>query len=266
MRLLPRCLSAFLLVCCLPAAHGQDLRTGVPLDDGTFLAAGDCLARIGEDGNILRLRPLDRTLTALASDGEHLYALDGDGLHLLEMDTEGTVLSEVKLPAKGRLRGLAAGQDGLWAVTDAGEILHGSPAAGWTVTDFNALYAGYYPEMTFRAVATGGGAVMIAGQRPDGAPAAFTSARGTVWSERLLDYAEDGLPCAFVAEVTSLSYDAPQDRFYLLGSGGAQLALPACSHCNAISRYPADTLYARIPAGRGALILGSDGFRRLEER
>ena len=120
--------------------------------------------------------------------------------------------------------------------------------------------------MDFRAVAAGGGSVMVAGIGPDDAPAAFTSARGTVWSERLLDYTEQGLPCTFKGTVTALSYDDAQDRFYLLGSGGAQLALPGCSHCNSLTRYPAETLFARIAGSTKNLLLGSDGFQRVEER
>ena len=120
--------------------------------------------------------------------------------------------------------------------------------------------------MDFHAVAAGGGSVMVAGIGPDGTPAAFTSARGTVWSERLLDYTEQGIPFNFNGTVTALSYDAPQDRFYLLGSGGAQLALPGCSHCNSLTRYPVDTLFARIPGASASLLLGTDGFLRLEGR
>ena len=120
--------------------------------------------------------------------------------------------------------------------------------------------------MAFRAIAAGGGSVMVAGLRPDGTPAAFTSSRGTVWSERTLEYMSDGFPFTFSAEPVSLSYDAAQDRFYLLGTGGTQLALPGCSHCNVLTRYPAETLFARIAGSTKNLLLGSDGFRRVEER
>ena len=218
-------LTLFLSVGCL-TAHGQDLRTGVPTADGGFLVAGDYLAWL---------------------------------------DADGVVVSRDKLPVKGRLRALAAGRNTLWAVTDAGEIAHRVGDAAWIVFDFNAQYAGYYPSMDFRAVAAGGGSVMVAGIGPDGAPA-FTSARGTVWSERLLDYTEQGLPCTFKGTVTALSYDDAQDRFYLLGSGGAQLTLPGCSHCNSLTRYPAETLFARIAGSTKNLLLGSDGFQRVEER
>ena len=259
-----RILTLLLLAGAL-TARGQDLRTGVATPDGGFLAAGDCLAWLDADGNVLHIRPLDRTLTGLVESGGKWYAIDTDGLELLELDEKGQVQRQDPLPAQGRLRGLAADGGILWVVTDAGEILHGG-ASGWTTFDFNANYAGYYPPMAFWAVAAGGGSVMVAGTGPGGAPAAFTSARGTVWSERSLAYTEGGSTCVFSAFPMSLSYDAPQDRYYLLGSGGAQLALPGCSHCNSLTRYPTDTLFARIPAAVGSLILGTDGFRRVEER
>ena len=246
------------------AARGQDLRTGVATADGGFLAAGEYLAWLDADGNVLRTRPLDRTLTALVESGGRWYALDTDGLELLELDEKGRILRQDPLPAQGRLRGLAADGGVLWAVTDAGEILHGGPS-GWTVFDFNAQYAGYYPPMAFWAVAAGGGSVLVAGTGPGGAPAAFTSARGTVWSERSLTYSEGGSTFSFSALPMSLSYDAAQDRFYLLG-GDEELALPGCSHCNSLTRYPVRMLYARIPAGFGALLLGSDGFIRKMDR
>ena len=258
-------LTLFLSVGCL-TARGQDLRTGVATADGGFLAAGDYLAWLDADGTVLRNRPLERPMTALAAVGERLYALDDGGRHLLHLAPDGGVAERNKLPVKGRLCALAADRNALWAVTDTGEIVHRTGDAAWVVFDFNAQYDGFYPSMDFRAVAAGGGSVMVAGLRPDGTPAAFTSARGTVWSERPLDYTEQGMPCLFTAEPVSLSYDAPQDRYYLAGTGGALLALPSCSHCNALARYPVDTLFARIAGGTKNLLLGSDGFQRVEER
>ena len=253
-------LTFILLAGCL-SARGQDLRTGIPLEDGQYLAAGEYLAWLDAEGNILRTRPLDRVLTALVESGGHFFAIDTVGLELLVMDTEGYVIGQEKLPVQGHLRGLAASGDVLWAVTDAGEILHGNSTSRWNVLDFNAQYKGYYPSMTFWAVAVGGGSIVVAGTDPGGTPAVFTSSRGAVWNERTLDYSEAGSTFTFSALPMALSYDPAQDRFYLLGSGGEELALPGCSHCNSHTQYPVNTLYARISAGFGTLLLGSDGFR-----
>jgi hypothetical protein len=253
-------LTLFLLAGCL-SARGQDLRTGIALDS-QYLAAGEFLAWLDEDGNIVRTRPLERTLTALVESGGQLYALDDDGRELIALTKDGHITGQESLPVLGRLCSLAAEKDVIWAVTDAGEIVHGSPGSGWKVLDFNAQYAGYYPPMTFWAIAVGGGSIFVAGTAPGGTPAVFTSSRGTVWSERTLDYTEAGLTCTFTALPMGLSYDSVQDRFYLLGSGGEELALPGCSHCNSHMQYPVNTLYARIATGFGTLLLGSDGFRK----
>ena len=252
-------LTLLLLAGCL-SARGQDLRTGIALD-GQYLAAGEYLAWLDQDGDILRTRPLERTLTSLVESDGQLFALDTEGLELLELDTDGHIVGLCELPVRGRLRALAADGGILWTVTDAGEILHGNEVSGWTVLDFNAQYDGYYPPMAFWAIAVGGGSIMVAGMTPGGAPAAFTSARGTVWSERSLDYSEGGSTFTFSALPMGLSYDPAKDRFYLVG-GGEELALPGCSHCNSLTHYPVQTLYARIPAGFGTLLLGSDGFRK----
>ena len=258
-----RILTLFLLAGVF-VARGQDLRTGVATPDG-FLAAGEYLAWLDADGNVLRNRPLERPLTALAAADGRFFAVDADGRAVLELDAAGAVVSRDKPPVKGRLRALSGHGSTLWAVTDAGEIAHRDLASRWAVFDFNAAYDGFYPRMEFRAVAAGLGSVMVAGLCPDGTPAAYTSARGTVWSERTLDYTEEGHPAVFTAEPRSLSYDAMQDRFYLVGGDG-ELALPGCSHCNSLTRYPGRTLYARIPAGSGTLLLGSDGFIRKVDR
>ena len=259
-----RCILLLFLLAGGLTARGQDFRAGIPSGDG-FLVAGEYLAWMDADGNVLRNRPLEKPLTAMAALKGRIYALDAEGSELLVMNANGVVVARRTPPVQGRLRGLASDGSSLWAVTDVGEILHGDGTT-WRVVDFNAQYAGYYPRMDFRAVAAGGGNVMVAGLRPDGRPAAFTSARGTVWNERALEYMEEGRPVVFTAFPVSLSHDASQDRFLLVGSGGVLLSIPGCSHCNSLSRYPVDTLFVRIPSETGVLLLGSDGFLRVEKR
>lgn len=167
--------------------------------------------------------------------------------------------------ARGRLQAVCADPEGLqWAVTDAGEILRSADGSAWTVLDFNAEYAGYYPRMDFRAVAAGGGSVMVAGLDPEGHLAVYTSSRGTVWSVRSLEYSEAGERQVLDVMPSSLSYDPLRDSFFLCGSGGTLFEMPGCSHCNRLTRYPADTLYVRIRAGFNALLLGSGGWRQVE--
>ena len=259
-----RCILLLFLLAGGLTARGQDFRAGIPSGDG-FLVAGEYLAWMDADGNVLRNRPLEKPLTAMAALRGRIYALDAEGCELLVLNANGAVVARKTPPVQGHLRALASDGSALWAVTDAGEILHGDGTT-WRVVDFNAQYDGYYPRMDFRAVAAGGGNVMVAGLRPDGRPAAFTSARGTVWNERALEYMEEGRPVVFTAFPVSLSHDASQDRFLLVGSGGVLLSIPGCSHCNSLSRYPVDTLFVRIPSETGVLLLGSDGFLRVEKR
>ena len=167
--------------------------------------------------------------------------------------------------ARGTLQAVCADPEGLqWAVTDAGEILRSADGAAWTVFDFNTEYAGFYPKMSWRAVAAGGGSVMVAGLDADGHLAVYTSSRGTVWSARTLDYTEAGERSVLDVTPSSLSYDPLRDSFFLCGSGGALFEMPGCSHCNRLTRYPTDTLYVRQQAGFNALLLGSGGFRLVE--
>jgi hypothetical protein len=118
--------------------------------------------------------------------------------------------------------------------------------------------------MDFRAVAAGGGAVMVAGLDADGRLAVYTSSRGTVWSARSLEYSEDGERGVLDVTPSSLSYDPLRDSFFLCGSSGTLFEMPGCSHCNRLTRYPTDTLYARIQAGFSSLLLGSGGYRIVE--
>lgn len=162
------------------------------------------------------------------------YALDESGREILLLDASGRAAGRSVPSVRGRLRALSAGDVFLWAVTGEGEILHSADGSTWTVFDFNDHYTGYYPTMDFRAVAAGGGSVMVAGVGPDGRPAAFVSERGTVWRERPLNYKEDGVSHLLEAEPIALEFDPQQDQFCLYCSGGVLLVLPGCSHCNSI--------------------------------
>ena len=255
----------FLLLSSLFAARGQEtLRTAVPTAEG-FLAAGGVLVRMDAEGKILETFALEMPVTSMALLGDRLFVLDAAGLSISEINRSGKVVARLNPPVKGHLTAISADDKQLWAVTDAGEILHSSDGLEWSVLDFNEQYNGFYPRIEFKAIAAGGGSIMVAGLRPDGRPAAYTSGMGNVWSERLLDYTEQGRMNLLEAEPVSLSYDPIQDRFYLACSGGWLLALPGCSHCNSIERYPVETLYARAASGFNALLLGSNGFKEVEK-
>ena len=255
-----RILTLLLFAGCL-TARGQELRTGIPTAGGGYLAAGDRLCRLDAEGTVLENLPLARPLRALASLDGRLYALDAAGRQLLELNESGVIIAAQALGTQGRLRALGEGDETLWAVTDAGEILRSEDGRRWSLQDFNAEYDGYYPRMDFRAVAAGGGAVMVAGLDEAGRLAVFSSSRGSVWSARPLEYG-GGQVADF--EPVSLGYDPLRDAFCLAGGGGTLFTMPGCTHCNRLDHYPADVLYARIPNGFSALLLGSGGLRKTE--
>ena len=150
-----------------------------------------------------------------------------------------------------------------WTVTEAGEILRSPDDESWTAFDFNAQYAGFYPQMHWRAVAAGGGSVMVAGLDAEGHLGVYASSRGTVWSPRSLEYKENGEPRVLDVVPSTLSYDPIRDSFFLCGSQGTLFEMPGCSHCNRLTRYPCDTLYSREQSGFDALLRGSWGFEQL---
>ena len=150
-----------------------------------------------------------------------------------------------------------------WTVTEVGEILRSPDGEAGTAFDFNAQYAGFYPRMHWRAVAAGGGSVMVAGLDADGHLGVFVSSRGTVWSPRSLEYKEDGVQRVLDVVPVSLSYDAVRDSFFLCGTQGTLFEMPGCSHCNRLTRYPVDTLYSRTTSGFDALLRGSGGFEQV---
>lgn len=173
--------------------------------------------------------------------------------------------AQERMPARGELRAACEDPEGFrWAVTDKGEILRSADGLDWTVLDFNAEYAGFYPQMDFRAVAAGGGSVMVAGLDSEGHLAVYISSRGTVWSARSLEYREEGELKVLDVTPCSLSYDSLRDSFFLCGTGGTLFEMPGCSHCNRLTRYPTDTLYARIREGFQVKLLGSGGWQHSE--
>ena len=266
MKFLRTIFTSFLLLSGL-ASQGQEVRLySAVADSAGFVAVGDVFAHLDADGNVIDTLSLNTPLISLATQDGWFYAIDTLGEEVYMIHKTGVVVARIAAPLNGRLRGIAADEEAIWAVTDAGEIIHSPDGFHWNMMDFNEQYAGFYPEMDLRAVAVGGGSVMIAGLTPDGRPAAFTSSgSGNVWSERILNYTKQNRPLYLNSEPSALAYDEIQDSFYLLCNDGVMFRLPSCSHCNSAEYYPVDTLYARVPLGFDVLVLGSDGFKVVEK-
>lgn len=259
-------LTCFLLWSGCSAAHGQEVRLNAAVADSAgFMAVGEVFAWLDAEGNVLDTLSLPVPMVSAAGLEGWVFAVDTVGREIFMIHPTGVIVAHIEPPLKGRLRAIASDDVTLWAVTDAGEILRSDNGFMWTINDFNEEYGGFYPKMDFRAVAAGGGSVMIAGLTEDGRPAAFTSSGGGVWSERILNYTKQNRPLYLHAVPSALAFDAVQDSFYLLCNDGVMFRLPSCSHCNSIDYYPVDTLYARVPLGFDVLVLGSDCFRVLEK-
>ena len=259
--------TSFLLLCGISAARGQEVRlyAAVP-DSAGFVAVGEVFAHLDAEGNVLDTVSLDVPIISLAELDGWYYGIDTVGKEILMVHETGVVVAHIEPPLAGRLRAIASDEATLWAVTDAGEIISSENGFVWKSFDFNGQYSGFYPQMDLRAVAAGGGSVMVAGLTPDGRPAAFTaSGSGSVWSERLLNYTRQGRPLNLHGVPVALAFDAIQDSFYLLCEEGLMFRMPSCSHCNSLDIYPVATLYARVPLGFDVLILGNDGYRLLEK-
>jgi len=119
-------------------------------------------------------------------------------------------------------------------VTDRGEIFVTRDGVNWSVTDFNELYSGYYGRIEFTCACLTETSMIVAGVNEDGLPAAYTSSRGTVWSERPLTYTVRGETYRLEAKPLSAEYQKDVDRFVLVCVDGIRFNLPNCSHCNTI--------------------------------
>ena len=267
MKYLRTIITSFLLLCGLNAARGQEVRFYAAVADSAgFVAVGNVFAHFDAEGNVTDSIPLPTTLVSLAALDGWYYGIDTLGKEIFMVHETGEVVARIQPPLEGRLRAITADETALWAVSDAGEMIFSENGFMWSLLDFNKQYAGFYPVMDFRAIAAGGGSLMVAGVTEDGRPAAFTSsASGKVWSERILNYTKNNRPLYLRGVPNALAYDAVQDSFYMMCEDGVMFRMPACSHCNSIERYPVDTLYARVPLGFDVLILGSDGFRLLQK-
>jgi len=135
-----------------------------------------------------------------------------------------------------RVVGIAGTKDNILILTRGGVILSTVDFETFESLDFNGTYFLYYEETLFCSVAASDNSFFIAGTYPDGKPAVFTSATGSIWSERSLTYTEGGQTLQLELQPVRLSYDRSHDRFVLICADGWQFYMPGCSHCNFLTR------------------------------
>lgn len=244
------------LLLCLPV-RGQELpyRAAIPLEEG-FVAAGGRFARLDQEGLVLYEKPLEVPVTALCRWQGRMLALCADG-GIKELDAKGDVRASLPMPScRGRIRDLASDGERLAGVSDRGELVLSRDGSTWTVLDFNAEYAGFYPRMDFVAISAGGGSLMVAGTGEDGRPQVFVSSRGSVWNARSLAYDGTRLP---ESAPEGLDYDPVQDAFYLSFQNGGLMTLPGCTHCNSWEQKVSGPLYACVRGPYSFLLLTPSG-------
>jgi hypothetical protein len=140
-----------------------------------------------------------------------------------------------QLPIRGTITALSATDDLCYGVTDAGEIVRTADGMNWSVFDFNAHYAGYYPACRFTCVCvTTDGQVAVAGVTTDsGTPVMYLSMQNNVWSERPLTYTDaNGFLATLAEQPLSLHYNPDRTTFLLRCTHRKLMVLPPCSHCN----------------------------------
>lgn len=177
-------------------------------------------------------------------EGTRLRGIDAFGDGVIAIAEGGKVLfwdspfdkaRERKPEMKGELIAMDAGKDICYAVTDSSEVVSIDLALQGKVFDFNASYSGYYGKVSIIGIAAGPADVFIAVRKEDGRPAAFTSTRGNVWSEREMDYAVNGVWHIFEKVPHSVCYEELSESFVMLCEDGVEFHLPACSHCNYVT-------------------------------
>ncbi len=184
------------------------------------------------DGEEIRMDlPEGMLLQGIEPFGDGVIAIT-KGQHILYWDSPFDKARRIKMQMKGRFKTIDAGEDICYAISDSSEIVSINRALIGKVFDFNGQYAEYYGHLDIIDIAVGPASLCIGAVREDGRPAAFTSTKGTVWSERELNYAVNGKWYIFEKVPHRITYEELSDTFVLVCEDGEEFHLPSCSHCN----------------------------------
>lgn len=205
------------------------------IHDAVIVATDTSVVCQMDDEKIEMDLPEGMILKGIDAFGEGVIAIT-EGKHILFWDSPYDKARNISVDIKGELTGLDAGADMCYAVTDSSEIVSFNLALIGKVFDFNGEYSGYYGNLRLIDIATGPASVCIAAEREDGCPAAFVSSKGSVWSERELNYKSEGVWRQFEIIPDSVIYEEDSDSFVLICNEGWRFHLPSCSHCNYIER------------------------------
>lgn len=166
---------------------------------------------------------------------------------------------ETQLNLKGNIVSVSSGRADCYGVTDEGEIIHSTDGINWDITDFNLVYAGYYKNCYFTSVLVTENRIAVAGVNIDNLPVVLFSSKGTVWTDRPLDYDNHlGERTLLDEEPNGLIYDDLGDQFFLICNNGKLLKLPSCSHCNELEVISSEDLEGIIFSDDTMVIVGEN--------
>jgi hypothetical protein len=230
------------------------------LHDQTIVAAGEKGTLLVSSNNG-EFKPIDsgtdKAIHTLVFFSDKIIAGTDQGE--IVVGTEKGTFRKIPLALKGNIVSLSANASECYGVTDAGEIIRSKDGIQWTITDFNAQYAGYYKPCAFTRVLTTDDRIAITGKREDGAPVLFFSTQGNVWTERKLDYTDDDRQMSSPTEVLNdIYYYYPEDIYFLACDKGQMMQIPTCSHCNKLIPIGTDDLRCMAFNGNVLLFAGSN--------
>jgi hypothetical protein len=167
--------------------------------------------------------------------------------------------NETQLNLKGNIVSVSSRITDCYGVTDAGEIIRSTDGIHWDITDFNLVYSGFYKHCYFTNVVVTENRIAVAGVNSDNLPVVMFSSKGTVWTERPLDYDDDlGRRVVLDELPNGLIFDDLGDQFFLLCNNGKILKLPSCSHCNELEVISSEDLEGMIFTEDSMVIVGEN--------
>jgi len=176
----------------------------------------------------------------------------------------GGSFSALDLNLKGNIVSLSARLTDCYGVTDAGEIIHSIDGVNWDIFDFNQVYKGYYKPCSFTSVLVTLNRIAVAGKQDDGSPVVAFSNQGNVWTERILNYADEQGFRELITEIpNSILYDETGDQYILACNNGTLILLPECSQCNKVTKVSDVDLRGLFFNASKMMIVGDNYFTRI---
>ncbi len=167
----------------------------------------------------------------------------------------------IQLELKGNIVSVSSKNDACYGVTNEGEIIHTNDGVNWKIFDFNKTYNGFYKTCYFNKILATKNQLAVIGIKEDGSPVLLFSARGTVWTERSLNYDDNqGMPANLTDIPNDIYYDIIKDRFILACSNGNVMVVPPCSHCNKLYNISTENFKGISGSNNKIIIVGENGY------